>query len=517
MQKLEKEVIKKMRRELVRKSRVIALVLSICMVFGMTVHAQNEEDIHSNYKEVDIVRKASGDMEPLLAYEVSDELSKEWLAEGNQIAEYQQQSSEAQAEFLNCGSDYGYLDMDTCSNGEDRQYLYSAMKEACEGFTLNSNDADEITVSDQLLYRVATIDLSEHVLTSEEKQETYFMFRNDNPQFFWLSNAVVWSTNSLVVLTYDAYRLGTDRKAALQEIMETMDKVYKEPVTDSDSTYRKVLKIHDTLIADIEYSDDTSIPIAYSIAGAMTSGKSAVCEGYSKVMQLMMNYYDIENVYVTGTAGGAHAWNMVRMKNGIYYWLDATWDDQPYEQYCHDYFLVGNQNYTDHESDSNSGAGTKYLYSLPVASDVDYSCPLESILVDKNEIYTVPGQSGTIGYTLNPEETTDSVSVTFTSSDSKIVSVDSESGDWIANAIGTAKITLKGANNISASVLIYVEKNQIGDVNIDDLRLILKYVCGKNEFTEQQMILADVDGNGEVNIVDLRQVLRYVCGKIDEL
>ena len=143
--------------------------------------------------------------------------------------------------------------------------------------------------------------------------------------------------------------------------------------------------------------------------------------------------------------------------------------------------------------------------------------------MDKNEIYTVPGQSGTIGYTLNPEETTDSVSVTFTSSDPKIVSVDSESGDWIANATGTAKITLKGANNISASVLIYVEKNQIGDVNIDgtvnidDLRLILKYVCGKNEFTEQQMILADVDGNGEVNIVDLRQVLRYVCGKIDEL
>ena len=74
--------------------------------------------------------------------------------------------------------------------------------------------------------------------------------------------------------------------------------------------YNKVLKIHDTLIGDIEYSEDVNIPIAHSIAGAMTSGRSAVCEGYAKVMQVMMNCYDIENIYVTGLGnGGGHAWN----------------------------------------------------------------------------------------------------------------------------------------------------------------------------------------------------------------
>lgn len=56
-----------------------------------------------------------------------------------------------------------------------------------------------------------------------------------------------------------------------------------------------------------------------------------------------------------------------------------------------------------------------------------------------------------------------------------------------------------------------------GSVQIDDLRMILRSVCGKVELTEQQKLAADVEADGEVNISDLRKVLRFVCGKIEEL
>ena len=56
-----------------------------------------------------------------------------------------------------------------------------------------------------------------------------------------------------------------------------------------------------------------------------------------------------------------------------------------------------------------------------------------------------------------------------------------------------------------------------GSVQIDDLRMILRSVCGKVELTEQQKLAADVETDGEVNISDLRKVLRFVCGKIDQL
>lgn len=54
-------------------------------------------------------------------------------------------------------------------------------------------------------------------------------------------------------------------------------------------------------------------------------------------------------------------------------------------------------------------------------------------------------------------------------------------------------------------------------VDIQDLRMVLRYVCGKTELTKQQLKLADVIEDGTVDIQDLRKVLRFVCGKIETL
>lgn len=54
-----------------------------------------------------------------------------------------------------------------------------------------------------------------------------------------------------------------------------------------------------------------------------------------------------------------------------------------------------------------------------------------------------------------------------------------------------------------------------GSVDISDLRLVLRAVCGKTELTETQKLAADVEADNDVNIQDLRMILRYVCRKID--
>lgn len=56
-----------------------------------------------------------------------------------------------------------------------------------------------------------------------------------------------------------------------------------------------------------------------------------------------------------------------------------------------------------------------------------------------------------------------------------------------------------------------------GNVNIEDLRIVLRYVCGKTELKARQEEAADVVSDGMVDIQDLRQMLRYVCGKVKEL
>lgn len=55
------------------------------------------------------------------------------------------------------------------------------------------------------------------------------------------------------------------------------------------------------------------------------------------------------------------------------------------------------------------------------------------------------------------------------------------------------------------------------EVNITDLRTILRAVCEKETLTETQTLSADVNEDGRVDIQDLRKVLRFVCGKEEAL
>jgi len=59
--------------------------------------------------------------------------------------------------------------------------------------------------------------------------------------------------------------------------------------------------------------------------------------------------------------------------------------------------------------------------------------------------------------------------------------------------------------------------NEDGTINILDLQIILRNICGKTDLTEQQIIIADIVVDGVIDIQDLRLELRFVCGKINEL
>ena len=418
------------------------LVVCLCWLLGYSEDVQAEDYT---------IRPGTGTLEALMGIEIPEEQAEQWSVEGKSWNQQAPQSEE-QYHFLNYGSDYGYQDMIKRSNGEQRQILYRALSEACRDFTVNLADADSYTMESggnqySMAFTIDTVELGAADLTGYEKVEVYFTFRHDNPQYFWLSNSVLYSGQSLDVVTYDEYADGEIRKDALEEIVNTAETVYQSHIFGEDDLYNKVLKIHDTLIEDIEYSEDVNIPIAHSIAGAMTSGRSAVCEGYAKVMQVMMNCYGIENIYVTGLGnGGGHAWNMVGMDDGKYYWLDATWDDQPYEEFQHDYFLVGNQNFADHIADSPEGTGTYFLYELPEASEADY-------------VY-IPGSEGEL---------------------------DREKGD--INADGTINIFdltlcmnhIIQKQTIGEEALITADVNGDGSVNIFDLTRIMNFIIKKSD------------------------------------
>ena len=101
---------------------------------------------------------------------------------------------------------------------------------------------------------------------------------------------------------------------------------------DGKTTYQKVQAIYDWMTKNIKYDDtkdDGSYMLKYT-AYAAAINKKAVCQGYANLFYRLANDAGIDCRIVAGLGDGdrgweAHSWNIVRMDDGKYYCLDATW------------------------------------------------------------------------------------------------------------------------------------------------------------------------------------------------
>lgn len=100
-------------------------------------------------------------------------------------------------------------------------------------------------------------------------------------------------------------------------------------------------------------------PYAFSAYGAIVQGE-AVCEGYARAMQFLLQRADIPAMVVTGFDENRqpHMWNLVTI-DGRNYHLDVTWDDSG-DQIRHTYFnLTSREIFLTHSlDDENMGIDT---------------------------------------------------------------------------------------------------------------------------------------------------------------
>ena len=164
------------------------------------------------------------------------------------------------------------------------------------------------------------------------------------------------------------------------------------------TTYDKVKAVHDKICSMVSYENNmqnignqyyqTPYSLYYDADG---DGKiETVCAGYAKMMKLQCNKYGIPCVLVTGVtdSGEYHMWNYVQMENGVWYAVDATWDDQSTIMY--DFFLVGSETY------SSAAFGTKKFVTTHIPSgkwatsaDCVFSYPILSTTAYKSNISVV--------------------------------------------------------------------------------------------------------------------------------
>jgi hypothetical protein len=116
----------------------------------------------------------------------------------------------------------------------------------------------------------------------------------------------------------------------------------------------------------------------------------------------------IENVYIIGEASGNHAWNLVKLDDGNWYWIDLTWDDSATLKY--NYFCVndlqfvnwidgefgmpdgyvGNSTFLDSHTPNTPSHSLAFmrLYDIPARSDKPFS---DADILELRETFTVDG------------------------------------------------------------------------------------------------------------------------------
>lgn len=172
---------------------------------------------------------------------------------------------------------------------------------------------------------------------------------SDHPDIFWLPPYHVTAAGSdsegnpaaLVMFSSSAdvspsYIVNRSEKDYMEQELNTAIALIASQITSSDP-FEIELQLHDLLCQKVTYSADSSDPLIYTAYGALVNGK-ALCEGYSRAMQLLLLHFNIPCTTVSGIAEGAgHMWNAVNI-GGNWHHLDATWNDTSSGFISHEYF-----------------------------------------------------------------------------------------------------------------------------------------------------------------------------------
>ena len=146
------------------------------------------------------------------------------------------------------------------------------------------------------------------------------------------------------------------------------------------TTYQKVQAIYNWITANVKYDyshlNDPAYRLQYTAYAAAVQ-KKAVCQGYANLFYRLANDAGVDCRIITGKAYNGtqtedHAWNIVRMADGKYYCLDATWDAglKP-ENY--EYFLKGLTSFSrDHQAETDKLNTPYWTQYESRTSDTDY-------------------------------------------------------------------------------------------------------------------------------------------------
>lgn len=157
------------------------------------------------------------------------------------------------------------------------------------------------------------------------------------------------------------------------EVDSKITEVIKGLNLDGASDYQKVKEIYDYICKNVTYDytnlDNESYKLKYTAYAALINNTS-VCQGYANLLYRMLLEAGVDSRIVTGTSDNqGHAWNIVKL-DGMYYYLDSTWDATRVQNgFEYGYFLRGTTGFDDHTLDSKFETA-EYTQEYPISESM---------------------------------------------------------------------------------------------------------------------------------------------------
>lgn len=238
-------------------------------------------------------------------------------------------------------SSWGYEYLGTLENGTAMQSYYKKLDTAISKY--HSDAKATLTEYDSL----DPVNYASLGLSYEEAITVYSLYRDDHPLYYWFSGSWLYSSTSLYIVVDEDYRDGEVRQSH-NELVYAKAAEYLGIVKDETSEYQIAFGLHDAICANASYAykSDGKTPEnanwAHSIIGILEK-KAGVCESFTEVFGMLLNFREVKNIRVSGKGnGGSHAWNLVKLDDGEWYWYDVTWGDQDWKYHgvIHLYFCM---------------------------------------------------------------------------------------------------------------------------------------------------------------------------------
>lgn len=292
------------------------------------------------------------------------------------------QTSEDEQVTMDSSFSYGsYINSEVAKNSINTTTGYSGLTSISEKkcYTLIKTNAYKILNSQPQpgFYSIEPITVADCRLNSTQIKKVLYAIQNDNPDIFWIGSyfSYCYSGNKTIIKLnsiFSAHELQT----AIKKLNDKVNLILSKAPKNADD-YETELYFHDYIVNNCKYKYTNSLTNqnlkVFTSYGCLVEN-SAVCEGFSKAMQLLMNSVGIKCRTVVGARGSEpHMWNIVKINNNWYH-LDVTWDGSGnYNQY--NYFnLTDEMIKKDHQINAELRKTTKfsdnirYNFKMPVCN-----------------------------------------------------------------------------------------------------------------------------------------------------